>query len=98
MCMCHLTFHTENGKRVAEVTSLLAEMDNKSNKTVLQLGREVKRLQDKHDSADEDVFEAPLPPAGPRKKRPSLVGRHVACACQDVVGWMTGFSPAREAS
>ena len=44
MCMCHLTFHTENGKRVAEVTSLLAEMGNKSNKTVSQPGREVKRL------------------------------------------------------
>ena len=97
MCMCHLTFHTENGKRVAEVTSLLAEMGNKSNKTVSQPGREVKRLKDKHDLADEDVFEAP-PPAGPRKKGPSLVGRHEACACQDVVGWMTGFSPAREAS
>ena len=52
MCMCHLTFHTENGKRVAEVTSLLAEMGNKSNKTVSQPGREVKRLKDKHDLAD----------------------------------------------
>ena len=93
MCMCHLTFHTENGKRVAEVTSLLAETGNK---TVSQPGREVKRLKGKHDLADEDVFEAP--PAGPRKTGPSLVGRHEACACQDVVGWMTGFSPAREAN
>ena len=56
MCMCHLTFHTENGKRVAEVTSLLAETGNK---TVSQPGREVKRLKGKHDLADEDVLEAP---------------------------------------
>ena len=29
MCMCRLTFHTENGKHVAEVASLLAEMSKK---------------------------------------------------------------------
>ena len=91
--MYHPNFHTENGEPAAEVTSLLAEMGNK---TVSQPGREVKRLKDKHDLADEDVLKPP--PAGPRKKGPSLVGRHEACACQDVVGWMTGFSPAREAS
>ena len=27
--MCRLTFHTENGKHVAEVASLLAEMSKK---------------------------------------------------------------------
>ena len=91
--MSHLTFHTENGKRVAEVASLLAEMGKK---TVSPRGLEVKRLKNRHGLAYEDVFEAP--PAGPRKSRPSSVGRHEACACQDVVGWMTGFSPAREPS
>ena len=92
MCMCHLIFHTENGKRVAEVTSLLAEMGNK---TVSQLGRSVMRLIDSHGLADEDVFK---PPAGPRKTEGSIGGRHEACACQDVLGWIAGFSPAREAS
>ena len=87
MCMCHLTFHTENGKRVAEVTSLLAEMGNKSNKTVSQPGREVKRLKDKHDLADEDVFEAPPPPRRSEKR-----GRHrwVATRPALVKMWLDG--------
>ena len=87
MCMCHLTFHTENGKRVAEVLSLLAEMGNKSNKTVSQPGREVKRLKDKHDLADEDVFEASLPPQV-REER----GRHwwVATRPALVNMWLDG--------
>ena len=89
--MYHPNFHTENGERAAEVTSLLAEMGNK---TVSQPGRVVRRLKDRYDLADEDVFEAPC---RSEKRRPSSVGSHEACACLDVVGWMTSFSPAREA-
>ena len=87
MCMCRLTFHTENGKRVAEVTSLLAEMGTKSNKTVSQPRSEAKRLKDKHDLADEDVFEASLPPQV-REER----GRHwwVATRPALVKRWLDG--------
>ena len=74
MCMCHLTFHTENGKRVAEVTSLLAEMGNK---TVSQPGREVRRLKDRRALADEDVFAAAR---RSEKRRASSVDRHETCA------------------
>ena len=81
--MCHLTFHTENGKRVAEVTSLLAEMGNK---TVSQPGRDVNRLKNKHDVADEDAFEDPPPQV--REKR----GRHwwVATRPALVKMWLDG--------
>ena len=82
--MCHLTFHTENGKRVAEVTSLLAEMGNK---TVSQPGREVKRLKDKHDLADEDVFEASLPPRRSEKKG-AVIGGSPRGLRLSRCGWM----------
>ena len=83
MCLCHPNFHTENGKRVAEVTSLLAEMGNK---TVAQPGREVKRLKDKHDLADEDVFEAPPPRRS--EKKGAVIGGSPRGLRLSRCGWM----------
>ena len=51
-----LGFVTLQGKRVAPLVELLAEMDEK---TDAQPGREAKRLKCRHNLDDNDVFEAP---------------------------------------
>ena len=85
--MFHLTFYTENGKHLAEVASLLAEMGKT---TVLQPGREVKRLKDRHGLGDEDVFEAP-----PQVREKEGRHRWVATRPALVKMWLDGWQVSR---